>query len=134
MNNLFLVLILSIFSVHLHSQEVFKVGELEMTFESTSIDLGEVKKGETREFEYKFMNTGTIPIRIDIVSGCDCTTTDWPRKPIDPGDEATISVIFDSTEKEDSETVDVDIYLLNEDPNTGGPILKIVNYSFDLVN
>jgi hypothetical protein len=118
----------------LQSQEVFKVGELEMTFETSSIDLGKVKRGESRAFEYNFKNTGAIPIRIDIVSGCDCTTTDWPRKPINPGEDATISVTFDSTEKEQSETVDVDIYLLNENPKTGGPILKIVNYSFNLEN
>ena len=112
---------------------MFKVGEVEMTFETTNIALGKVKKGQSRNFEYKFTNTGHVPIRIDIVSGCDCTTTDWPRKPILPGEEAIIPIIFDSTEKETSETVDVDIYLQNEDPKTGYQILKIVHYSFELV-
>jgi hypothetical protein len=129
-----LFLIIGVFlSSSLSSQEIFKVGDLEMTFEKSFIELGKVKRGDVRKFEYKFKNTGKVPIKIEIVSGCDCTTTDWPRRPIMPGIEAIIPITFDSTEKEKSETVDVDIYLENEDPKSGNPILKIVSYSFELV-
>lgn len=103
-----------------------------MSFEEESIALGEVKKGEKREFKFKFTNISDEDIKIDLVSGCDCTTLDWPRLPIKPGKTGYIDVIFDSSEKEDSEPVDVDIYLRNTDPKTGHPALIVVNYTYEL--
>lgn len=104
-----------------------------MQFELESYDLGEIKKGEQREFSYTFTNVGTEDIEIDLVSGCDCTTLDWPRLPIKPGEKGTIDALFDTTEKEDSEPVDIDIYLKNIDPKTGHPQLKILEFTFELI-
>ena len=67
------------------------------------------------------------------MDGCVCTTLDWPRKPIQPGEEASISLVFDSTEKEKSETVDIDVTLKNKDPETGNPIFIFLTYQFELV-
>jgi len=111
----------------------FKKSLVEMTFENEAIDLGEVKKGESREFEFTFENTGSESIEIEIVSGCDCTTLDWPIRPIKPGETGTIKTTFDSTEKEESETVDVDITLKNTDKKTGRQIFKIVTFKFELI-
>lgn len=105
---------------------------VEMTFEDEAIDLGQVKRGEKREFEFKFENTGSEAIEIEIVSGCDCTTLNWPSRPIKPGETGVIKTTFDSTEKEESETVDVDITLLNTDKKTGRQIFKIVTFKFEL--
>ena len=89
---------------------------VQMTFDKETIELGKMKKGDKRTFDYVFTNTGTETIEIEIVSGCDCTTLDWTRKPIKPGQKGTINVIFDSKEKEMTEkSVDVDIYLKNKD-------------------
>ncbi len=107
---------------------------VEMKFDTELIDLGKVKKGEKRKFKYNFTNTGSEVIEFDIVSGCDCTTNDWPRTPIKKGQKGVIDVTFDSTEKEKSETVDVDIYLSNKDPKTGRAIFRRVKYKFELVN
>ena len=105
-----------------------------MTFDKETIPLGKMKKGDKRTFDYHFTNTGTETIEIEIVSGCDCTTLDWTRKPIKPGERGTVNVIFDSKEKEVTEkSVDVDIYLKNKEPKTNSQILKIVNYTFDLI-
>lgn len=106
--------------------------KVKMTFEKEHIKLGKIKKGDKRKFDFVFTNTGTETINIDIASGCDCTTLDWPRKPIKPGQKGVINVIFDSTEKEISETIDVDIYLKNINPKTGQRILKIVTYDYEL--
>ncbi|MFZ1702995.1 MAG: DUF1573 domain-containing protein [Saprospiraceae bacterium] len=110
-----------------------KKPKVEMTFDQPLIHLGKVKKGDTRKFDFVFTNTGTDAIEIDIMSSCDCTTLDWPRKAIKPGQKAIINVTFDSTKKEISETIDVDIYLKNIDPKTGYRTLKIVNYDYELV-
>ncbi len=110
-----------------------KKQKVEMTFEKELIHLGKVKKGDSRTFDFVFTNTGIDPITIDIMSSCDCTTLDWPRKPIKPGQKGIIHVTFDSTKKEISETIDVDMYLKNLDPKTGYRILKIINYDYELI-
>ncbi len=106
---------------------------LDLTFEKENLELGEVKRGEKRTFQYTFTNTGTETIEISIVSGCDCTTLDWTRGKIKSGEKGIIDVIFDSTEKEASETVDVDMYLKNINPKSDNQYLFVLDYSFQLV-
>ena len=106
---------------------------VDLSFDKEHLDLGEVKKGEKRTFEYHFTNSGTENIEIEIVSGCDCTTLDWTRGVIKPGEKGIIDVIFDSTEKEESETVDVDIYLENINPKSDSNYLFVLDYTFVLL-
>ncbi|MBK8519129.1 MAG: DUF1573 domain-containing protein [Saprospiraceae bacterium] len=104
-----------------------------MTFDHEKISLGKVKKGEIRKFEYVFTNTGTDIIEIDIASGCDCTTLDYPTNKILPGKKAIVKVSFDSGKKEGNETsTDVDVYLKNINPKTGQRILKILNFTYEI--
>ena len=110
----------------------FQKPKAEMTFEKELIELGAVKKGDKRSFKFEFTNSGREAIEIEIVSACECSTLDWPIKPIKPGEKAEITVDFDSTEKEESETIDVDITLKNIDPKTGHQIFKIVQFNYDL--
>lgn len=117
-------------STHQNTQ---KHSGVHMTFEQEHIQLGKVKRGEIKKFDYVFTNTGTETIEIDIVSGCDCTTLDYPTHKILPGQKAVIHVKFDSGKKEESETVDVDVYLKNKNPKTGQRILKILDYTYELI-
>jgi peptidoglycan-associated lipoprotein len=107
---------------------------LDLTFEKENLQLGEVKKGEKRTFKYTFTNTGTETVQISIVSGCDCTTLDWTRGEIKSGEKGIIDVIFDSSEKEASETVDVDMYLKNINPKSDAQYLFVLDYTFQLIN
>jgi len=104
-----------------------------MTFDAMEQDFGKVKKGEIITTTYKFENTGTEDIKIELVSGCECTTLDWPRKTIKPGEKGEIEVIFDSGKKEESETVEIDVNLENIDPKTGYNRFEILSYTFELV-
>ncbi len=114
-------------------KQMVKKPAVQMTFAQETILLGNMKKGDKRKFDYTFTNTGTDVIEIEIVSGCDCTTLDWTRKPIKQGEKGTINVIFDSKEKELTEkSVDIDIYLKNKDKKTNSQIMKTVNYTFAL--
>lgn len=124
---------LSFFGTSLKAQASVKgTSEKLMTFEKTYIDLGKVKRGEKREFSFEFTNTGSEPVTIDLISACECTTTDYSVLPIAPGKSGKIDVVFDSTEKEASETIDVDIFLLNRDEK-GNTIVERVQYYFDLI-
>jgi len=129
MKHLFLLTIFSFLALTSSAQNKQAV---ELTFDTENIDLGTVKKGDKRTFDYTFTNTGTDVIEIEIVSGCDCTTLDWTRGEINPGEKGVIDVIFDSTEKENSETVDVDIYLKNINPKSDSQYLIVLDYKFEL--
>jgi hypothetical protein len=110
-----------------------KAQGVHMTFDNEHLNIGKVKKGEIKNFEFVFTNTGTEAITIDIASGCDCTTLDYPKTPIKVGQKAVIKVKFDSGKKDVSETVDVDIYLKNINPKTGQRYLKVVDYKYELL-
>ena len=127
------ILLIACLSTSLNAQTK-QAQAVDITFEQKHIDLGKVKRGDKETFKYHFTNTGTEAIEIAIVSGCDCTTLDWTRGKIAPGEKGQIDVIFDSTEKEYSETVDVDMYLKNINPKSDAQYLFILDYVFELVD
>lgn len=132
MKHLFLALFL-MSSLASFGQDIFEQGNVHLTFDKMNIDLGEVKKGEQRTTAFTFTNTGNEAIEFEIVDGCECTTLDWPRKAIAPGQSGTIDVIFDSSQKEKSEVIDIDVTLRNVDPETENPIFIFLTYTYQLV-
>jgi len=103
-----------------------------LQFDDRMIEMGKVKIGEKREHTYTFTNVGDTTAEIDVISACDCTTTDESKRTIEPGEKATIHVIFDSTEKTESETIDIDIFLKNRTPDDDMPIIETIKYSFEI--
>ncbi|NNF36507.1 MAG: DUF1573 domain-containing protein [Saprospiraceae bacterium] len=132
MKSVLFLILFSLSASFIHAQKSDDKHAFLVEYKQEHINLGEVKKGESVTFQYELINAGTEDIQIEIVSGCECTTLDWPRKKIKPGESAVVDVIFDSTEKEESETVDVDITYKNTDIN-GDQRFKILTYSFDLI-
>ncbi len=105
-----------------------------MTFDQSQIDLGTIKRGEIKEFEYTFTNTSDEDVEIAQLSTCDCTEVlKRPYLPVKPGAKGTIKVKFDSMKKElgdDEDPVEIDIWLQKEDPKTGMPVLERIEYIF----
>ncbi|MBK7334760.1 MAG: DUF1573 domain-containing protein [Saprospirales bacterium] len=104
-----------------------------MTFPQRSVDFGKVKKGDKREYTYTFTNLGDTPLEVDLISACDCTTVEFDYRPYKPGESGRIKIIFDSTEKDEAETIDIDILMKNTLPGTDIPIIERVEYKFDIV-
>lgn len=102
-----------------------------MSFDKDHITLGTVKRGEKRSFSYAFTNTGNTALEIDIITSCNCTTLDYSTTPVPPKGAGKIEVVFDSTEKEASETVDITIVLKNLDENKY-PMIYELTYDFEL--
>lgn len=102
-----------------------------MAFDDRTHDFGNMKRGDVRSQVFTFKNVGDGPLRISVVSACDCTTTDYPSKSIKPGESGEIKVTFDSTEKEENEIIDVDIILEQSDPD-GTPIIEKLRYKYNL--
>ena|SRR2546428_7279571 len=60
-------------------------------------DFGKVTDGEMVSYSYKFKNTGDKPLIISNVrASCGCTTPNWAKDPIAPGQEGNIDVKFNS--------------------------------------
>ena len=95
-------------------------------------ELGKVKKGDTRSMEYNFTNTSGEVIKIDIVDACECTTVEFPRGELKPGEKGTIEAVFDSTEKDESETITIRVIFTNTTPE-GYPRIEKLKYSYELV-
>ncbi|MCB9284959.1 MAG: DUF1573 domain-containing protein [Lewinellaceae bacterium] len=104
-----------------------------MSFAQRSFDLGKVKKGEKRSLTYTFTNLGDQVLEVDLISACDCTTVDYDYKPVNPGESGVIKMVFDSSEKEEAETINIDILLKNTLPGTDVPIIERLEYSFDII-
>ena len=65
-----------------------------MVFDSVSHNFGDVpRKGGDLVKEFRFVNKGDAPLVIKkITKSCSCISVHYSRKPVMPGQEATIKV------------------------------------------
>lgn len=71
-----------------------------MTFEESTYDFGTISQGERVKHTYFFKNTGKSPLIIHSAQGsCGCTIPEWPKEPVQPGEEGKIEVSFNSEYK-----------------------------------
>lgn len=64
--------------------------------ECDSLVLGIVKYNEKREAVFLIKNTGTEPLIIkNVRPSCGCTSVNWDKHPVKPGNTTEISLIFE---------------------------------------
>lgn len=86
-------------------------------FSEIEYDFGTIDEGKVVEHVFSFTNDGQAPLVIsNITASCGCTTPDWTKTPIKPGDEGFVKVIFNSTAKSGTQSPTVTIQA-NTDPN-----------------
>lgn len=79
-------------------------------------DFGELTEGDTIARQFKFKNEGEFPLIINnIQASCGCTTPEWPKTPIEPGQESFVKVLFNSQGKRGVQNKTVTVYA-NTDP------------------
>ena len=72
----------------------------QIVFEESTHDFGEIRQGDKVEHVFTFENSGTEPLIISNVQvTCGCTASDWPRDPIAPGTQSSITITFNSAGK-----------------------------------
>lgn len=60
-------------------------------------DFGVIEEGEKVEHEFTFTNTGSSPLIIsNVQASCGCTTPEYSKNPIAPGDQGLVKVVFNS--------------------------------------
>ncbi|WP_109694827.1 DUF1573 domain-containing protein [Chitinophaga deserti] len=61
----------------------------------TTINIGEVNRNQKPKATFTIKNIGKQPLLIrDMKVGCSCTAADWPKKPILPGEETTVTLTY----------------------------------------
>ena len=60
-------------------------------------DFGKIKQGTPVTYEFKFTNKGKVPLVItNAQPSCGCTTPDWSRNPIPPGQQGFIKATYNA--------------------------------------
>jgi len=71
-----------------------------MSFEQGMYNFGKIAQGDKVKHDFKFKNAGKTPLIItDATATCGCTTPDFPKAPVKPGDSGVIKVVFNSMGK-----------------------------------
>jgi len=97
--------------------EMANIPKTSMTFASMTHDFGTIEEGDKVSQEFVFTNTGDEPLIINNVkSSCGCTSKEWPKEPIAPGQESKIVVEFNSKGKAGKQNKTVTVNA-NTDPN-----------------
>lgn len=66
-------------------------------FEDKNFSFGTITKGQIVEHTYVFTNVGAIDLVIEEVDpSCGCTTPEWTKEPVKPGEKGKIRVKFDT--------------------------------------
>lgn len=66
-------------------------------FEKTEFDFGKILQGEVVSYTFHFTNAGNAPLIItSLEKSCGCTTGDFPKQPIEPGQGGEIKITYDS--------------------------------------
>src|ERR1039458_1742031 len=109
-------------------------------YESDVHDFGTIKQGDNGTCEFKFTNTGKVPLIISNAKGsCGCTVPDWPKEPIKPGQSNAIKATYDtkrigaftktvtvtSNAKEATKILTIKGVVEGENPNANMPFKKM---------
>lgn len=66
-----------------------------MNFTDTTHDFGTIKEGPDVSYDFWFTNTGQEPLIIrSCNASCGCTTPNWTKTPIAPGEKGKITVKY----------------------------------------
>lgn len=67
------------------------------SFDAQTFDFGKIKQGTPVTHEFKFTNTGKVPMIItNVQASCGCTTPAWTKEPIGPGGQGYIKATYNA--------------------------------------
>jgi len=66
-------------------------------WDNISHDFGKIKQGTPVTHEFKFTNSGKVPLVItNVQASCGCTTPDWSKEPVMPGGQGFIKATYNA--------------------------------------
>lgn len=97
------------------------LAQAKMEIKDAKKSFGFVKKGELVKLDYEISNIGNEPLMItEAEVSCSCTTVDFPKQPIAPGQAAKVTVNFDTKTVYDRQ--DRVVLLKSNDPKSPSKI------------
>lgn len=75
-----------------------------ISFDTLIHNFGTIIEGEMVVCYFDYQNTGEADLLIHSVeASCGCTTPDWNRSPLSPGERESLKVVFDATGRSGSQ-------------------------------
>ena len=72
----------------------------QMKFKNSSYNFGDLYQGEQVAHVFSFINIGNVPLVLNnVLATCGCTAPEWEKKPLLPGEEGQVKIVFDSSSK-----------------------------------
>ena len=79
-------------------------------FSEMEYDFGTINEGQVIEHVFNFTNNGQAPLVIsNITASCGCTSPDWTKTPVQPGEQGFVKVVFNSAAKSGAQAPTVTI-------------------------
>ena len=80
-------------------------------FQETSFNFGSIQEADGKAVHvFHFKNTGDSPLILtNVRAGCGCTTPEWNRQPIAPGESGNIKVSYDPRNRPGSFTKSITV-------------------------
>lgn len=95
--SLVIMITLFIASFNIQAQEKAVIAQDSIIFQSIVHDYGTMVQGSDGGCEFNFTNKGKAPIILnDVKASCGCTTPEWTRTPVAPGDKGIIKVTYNT--------------------------------------
>ncbi|HXS37732.1 MAG TPA: DUF1573 domain-containing protein [Flavipsychrobacter sp.] len=109
-----------------HAGKTDKIDSLAaITWDNTTVDLGNIKKGDTASFAFVLHSTGTHPLILQKVDAvCGCTFVKQSNKPVLPNEKDTIRGAL-YTSKLDAGPTEKHVYALTNAQNNRFFVLRI---------
>ena len=80
------------------------------SFEEMEYDFGTINEGQVVEHIFNFTNNGQAPLVIsNITASCGCTSPEWTKTPVNPGEKGFVKVVFNSAAKSGAQAPTVTI-------------------------
>ncbi|RZJ31164.1 MAG: DUF1573 domain-containing protein [Flavobacterium sp.] len=71
-----------------------------LSWKSDTVDVGEIPQNIAKTILFEFVNTGKTEITItNVQPSCGCTTSDYTKTPIKPGETAKVNAVYNASNK-----------------------------------
>ncbi len=82
-----------------------------LSFKLSKVYFGNIYEGDTLRYTYHFTNTGNLPLKIiNVNASCGCTTPEWSKELVQPGEKGFVKIKFDSQGRTGLNSKTVTIY------------------------
>jgi len=104
-------------------------GGAELKFTNTTHDFGQFKEeAGPQSYSFEFVNSGTTDLLITrVVASCGCTTPEWTKSPVKPGEKGFVAATYDPRNRPNKFKKTVTVY------TNGNPAVSVLVIEGDVV-